>query len=312
MTMPNFFVVGAQKAGTTSLYHYLDQHPEIFMSPVKEPLFFSHEMDPSGNARRLGFRRPVLPRNPRFANVEEYRRLFDGVDGEKAVGEASPLYIYAPGTAERIRRYVPGARIVAILRNPADRAYSAFLYALRIGVEPLTDFAEALRAEKRRIGDNWHYVYRYRDRGCYYEQVRAYYDVFGPDRVGIWLYEDMKHDPQGVSASVFRFLGVDDAFVPDTSLIHNPASIPKNGVSRTVIRGMNLTFPAAKKVFPSASVRARDQWDFKLRQRINKRILVDKPPPFDPGLRKELLQGYRHEISELESLTGLDSSVWSR
>jgi hypothetical protein len=100
------------------------------------------------------------------------------------VGEATPLYIYAPGTAERIKHHVPEARIVAILRNPADRAYSAFLYALRLGIEPLTDFRRALQEEERRIRQNWHYVYRYRDRGLYYRQIKEYYEVFGSEKVG--------------------------------------------------------------------------------------------------------------------------------
>lgn len=202
--MPNFFVVGAQKAGTTSLYHYLDQHPEIYMSPAKEPFFFDHEIDSSGRLIRQKFGRRSLSRKPRFATIGEYQALFDGVREEKAIGEASPLYIYAPGTAERIKRYVPEARIVALLRNPADRAYSAFLYAVRIGVEPLTDFAQALEDEDRRIRDNWHYVYRYRDRGLYCRQLKAYFDVFGPERIGLWLYEDLKDDPQEISRSVYR------------------------------------------------------------------------------------------------------------
>lgn len=310
--MPNFFVIGAQKAGTTSLYHYLNQHHEIYMSPAKEPLFFSHSIDPSGNARRHRFKRPLFPRNPRFANIEEYQRLYEGVGGEKAIGEASTLYIYAAGTAERIKRYAPDAKIVAILRNPADRAYSAFLYALRIGVEPFSDFARALRAEQRRVDTNWHYVYRYYDRGLYYKQIKAYYDVFGPESVGIWIYEDLKKDPRNVSKSVFRFLGVDDSFVPDTSLRHNPASIPKNSLSRAVIRVMNVAFPIAKKVVPSTSVRVRDQWDYKVRQVINERILVEKLPPFDPVLRAGLIERYKEDILKLQALTALDLSDWLR
>ena len=154
-TMPTFFVVGAQKAGATPLYHYLaQQHPDVFMSPAKEPFFFDHQLDPSGSVIKHEFGRRSLARNPRFANIGEYLTLFEEVRGERAVGEASPLYIYAPGTASRIKRYSPGARVVAILRTPADRAYSAFLYALRIGVEPLTDFARALREEPQRIRDD--------------------------------------------------------------------------------------------------------------------------------------------------------------
>jgi hypothetical protein len=312
MTMPNFFVVGAQKAGTTSLYHYLDQHPEVYMSPAKEPFFFNHEIDSSGRLLKQEFGRRSLSRKPRFANIEEYRALFDGVHNEKAIGEASPLYIYAPGTAARIKRYVPKARIVALLRNPADRAYSAFLYAARIGVEPLTDFAQALQEEEQRIHDNWHYVYRYRDRGFYFGQLNAYFEEFGSENVGVWLYEDLKENPQRVSRSVYRFLGVDDSFVPDTSTKYNPASVPKSGLSRALIKGMNVVLPLAKKIGPSASVRIQDNWTYKVRQLVNKQILTEEPQPLDPKLRAELIEGYREDISRLQGLTGRDLSVWMR
>ena len=107
MTMPNFFIIGAQKAGTTSLYRYLDQHPQIYMSPLKEPFFFDNEINSKGEVVQQRFGGPGRQRAPRFANLEEYRTLFRAVKGERAIGEATPLYIYAPGTAERIKRYVP-------------------------------------------------------------------------------------------------------------------------------------------------------------------------------------------------------------
>src|SRR5688572_7327015 len=122
MTMPNFFVIGAQKAGTTSLYHHLKQHPQVFMSPVKEPFFFNHEIDSSGKVVKERFGGPVRPRRPKYANLDEYRTLFKEVGDERAIGEASVLYHYVAGTAERIKRYVPEAKAIALLRNPADRA----------------------------------------------------------------------------------------------------------------------------------------------------------------------------------------------
>ncbi len=221
MTMPNFFIVGAQKAGTTSLYHYLNQHPQVYMSPIKEPFFFDHELDSKGEVVRREFEGHRQP--PRFTNIEEYSALFEGVRGEKAIGEATPLYIYAPGTAGRIERYVPGAKSIALLRNPADRAYSAFLYAVRMGVEPLTDFAQALREEPFRMRNRWHYVFHYRSRGLYYQQLKRYDEVFGRERLGVGLYEDMREDPAGVAQSVFRFLEVDDTFAPGAYLSMRPA-----------------------------------------------------------------------------------------
>src|SRR5215218_4922668 len=234
MTMPNFFIIGAQKAGTTSLYHYLNQHPQIYMSPVKEPFFFDREISSNGEVVQQEF--AGHQQAPRFVNLEEYEALFQGAKGETAIGEASPLYIYAPGTAERIKRYVPEARSIALLRNPADRAYSAFLHAVRIGVEPCTDFAQALRREDARVRKGWHYIFHYRNRGLYFAQLKRYYEAFGREQFGVWLYEDLRDDPASVARSVFRFLGVDDAFTSDTSSKHNPAGVPESQSARAIMR----------------------------------------------------------------------------
>jgi hypothetical protein len=307
MTMPNFFIIGAQKAGTTSLYHYLDQHPQIYMSPVKEPFFFDHEIDPNGEVVREKFGNPGRQQPPRFANIEEYRALYRRVKGEKAIGEASPLYIYAPGTPERIKRYVPEARSIALLRNPADRAYSAYLHAVRIGVEPLTDFAQALREEEGRIRNNWHYVFHYRNRGLYHAQIKRYYEVFGRERVGVWLYEDLRDDPASVARSVFRFLGVDDAFASDTFSKYNPAGVPESETARAMMRAMDTTVGVLRKVFPPTS--RIFPFVSKARQAVQGRVLTE-PPPIDPEIRRELIKGYREEILKLQELIGRDLSRW--
>ena len=307
MTMPNFFIIGAQKAGTTSLYHYLNQHPQIYMSPLKEPFFFDHEMDSNGEVVRREFGNPGHQQAPRFANIEDYRALFSGVNGESAIGEASPLYIYAPGTAERIKQYAPEARAIALLRDPAERAYSAFLYAVRIGVEPLTDFAQALREEDNRVRENWHYVFHYRNRGLYHGQIEHYYEVLGRESTGVWLYEDLSGDPASVVRNVFRFLGVDDTFTSDTSLKYNPAGVPMSGAARATMRVMDKTAWTARKVllptskpFPFVS---------KMLQAVQGRILT-KPPPIDLEIRAELIKGYREDILKLQELIGRDLSPW--
>jgi hypothetical protein len=319
MTMPNFFIIGAQKAGTTSLYHYLAQHPQIYMSPAKEPFFFNHEINSNGELIRERFGGPGRSWNPvkftnnpvRFSNLEEYQALFEGVTDEKAIGEASVLYLYTPGTAERIKKYVPEAKVITLLRNPADRAYSAFLNAVRGGREPLLDFAQALQEEDDRIRDNWHYVYRYRDRGLYYGQLKRYYDVFDREKIGVWLYEDLSADPSQMVQSVFRFLEVDDAFVPDTSSKHNPGSVPKNEAGRQMIRLMNTALPVVRKIIPSASKVYRED-TLRLHKIVQKRALIDESPPLDSELRAELIEFYREDILKLEDLIGQDLSLWLR
>jgi sulfotransferase family protein len=307
MVMPNFFIIGAQKAGTTSLYHYLNQHPQIYMSPIKEPFFFDHEISPNGEVvqQEFGGRQQA----PRFVNIEQYCTLFRAAKGETAIGEASPLYIYAPGTPERIKKYVPEARSIALLRNPADRAYSAFLHAVRIGAEPLTDFAQALQREEDRIRDNWHYVFHYRTRGLYHAQLKRYYEVFGRERVGVWLYEDLRDDPASVTQDVFRFLEVDDTFVADTSSRHNPAGVPESEAARAMMRMTDTSVgvlrnavPPTSKIFPFVS---------KMRRAVQSRVLTE-PPPIDPEIRTELIKGYREDILKLQVLIGRDLSMWLR
>ena len=131
MTLPNFLILGAQKAGTTSLFDYLGQHPEVYPSPIKETHFFDH-----GGVRQT-YAGPVRIPGPKIKSLEEYEGLFDGVRDEKAVGEATPTYLYLPGVAERIRHHVPEARLIAILRDPVERAYSGYQHAVRNGRERL-------------------------------------------------------------------------------------------------------------------------------------------------------------------------------
>lgn len=307
MTLPNFFIIGAQKAGTTSLYHYLAQHPEVYMSPVKEPYFFDHEIGSDGELVFPESRDRNRQRTHKYPSIEEYRGLFSGVEAETAIGEASTPYIYVPGTAERIKRYAPQAKVIAVLRNPAERAYSAFLHAIRIGMEPLTDFAQALREEEKRVIEDSHPTLHYRNRGFYFRQLERYYGVFGQKQVGVWLYEDLKDDPEGTLQDIFRFLGVDDAFVPDTSSKHNRAGVPRGGVARATVKAMDIAASAFLEKFTSAS----RLYPFlsKMRQFIQGRIVV-KPPPLDQRIRAELLEGYRDDVLNLQGLIGRDLSAW--
>ena len=123
MTMPNFLIIGAMRAGTTSLYHYLKQHPQVYMSPVKEPRFFALEGEKPDPGRPTDERLM----NHSITDIEAYRALFQAVSKETAIGEASPLYLYSPKAPERIRHYIPDAKLIAVLRDPVERAYSHFL-----------------------------------------------------------------------------------------------------------------------------------------------------------------------------------------
>ena len=298
MTLPNFLVIGAGKSGTTSLYHYLKQHPDIYMSPVKEPNFFALE------GERPRFRGPEADERINRWSVTEigaYEKLFDVAGGEKAIGESSPTSLYYPEAPARIKRYVPEAKLVAVLRDPVSRAYSAYLHTVRSGREKL-GFREALRAEEERIRENWEWIWHYKTVGLYYDQVKRYYDAFGSERVRTYLFEDLSESPVSVSQDIFRFLGVDGSFVPDTSLRHNVSGIPKSKALVALIKRPNPLKSAARAILPE-----------KLRKRLSVSLQtrnLSKAPPMPEEARRELVEAYREDVLALQGLIGRDLSGW--
>ena len=156
MPWPNFFIIGAAKSGTTSLYHYLKQHPQIYMSPVKEPRFFAFhgetlEIDRYDQLSRADLR---LILADSITKPSDYLALFNGVKDEKAIGEASPLYLQIPQVAARIHQFIPHAKLLAVLRNPIDRTYSQFLMHSRNGLAPSKDFLQTIALENLQDASN--------------------------------------------------------------------------------------------------------------------------------------------------------------
>jgi hypothetical protein len=285
--MPNFLVIGAAKCGTTALYHYLAQHPDIYMSPNKEPLFLAYDRaDPDFSDKQRGG----------VSTLAEYEALFDGVSTEKAIGEASTLYIYSPLAIEGIKRYVPDAKLIALLRNPADRAFSSFLQIVAMGTEPLTDFADALEAEAGRLTTRTTLTH-YRNGGYYYRQLKPYYDAFGPEQIRVYLHDDLVAEPLAVLQDIFRFLDVEDSYVPDFSIRHNVAiaRAPRNSLAR-FLRKPDVIRPV-RRVVPAS-----------LRRRLVGVLYT--APPFPIEIRRQLLEDFREDILQLEGLIGRDLSAW--
>jgi hypothetical protein len=195
------------------------------MSPRKHTRYFAFDTESPG------FSGPG-PKNPSVpyavANIEDYHALFDGVTNETAIGEASHSYLYSPEAPGRIREYAPDMKFVAILRNPAERAFSHYRQMVRDGREVITDFERALEAEETRIRDYWWPDFHYVQIGLYHAQLRRYYDLFERDQIKIFLYEDWNSNPFGVMRDIFEFLGVNDSFVPEMTVRYNASGIPRN------------------------------------------------------------------------------------
>ena len=299
MTMPNFIIIGAGKSGTTALYRYLEQHPQVYMSPVKETNFFALE------GETVDFRDPSAPQRINSWSVtrlEDYEALFDGVSDEIALGEASPLYLYDAQAPGRIRRHVPGAKLVAVLRNPAERAHSAFTHLVRDGLEPYADFGRALAEEDRRVADHWSWIWHYKRMGFYHEQLKRYFDTFDREQISVYLYEDLKSDPANVAGDIFRRLGVDPQFRPDTSVRFNRSGIPKSKAIHSFLMTSSPLKAPFKRFIPT---------------RLRKRMVADlrnknlrEPPRLSPEMRLRLTEAYRDDVLKLQDLIQRDLKGW--
>ena len=287
MNMPNFLVIGAAKAGSSSLYNYLKQHPQIYVNPGKGTGFFSWE------GEETDFKGPGDDQQLLINNLEDYRSLFEGVS-QDTIGEVCTDYIYGSKDPERIYHHIPNAKLIAILRDPSDRGYSQFLGNYRDGIEPLTDFADALREEDARIANNWHYRWHYKQRGFYYAQLKRYFDRFDDRQIKVYLYEDYADHPVNLIQDIFRFLEVDDTFIPDISQRSNTAKVPKNKQLHQSLKKFRKLMPRGKRVVDYL---------------INRNLYVSKPQ-LSPDIRQQLIQAYREDILKLQGLIQCDLSKW--
>lgn len=297
--LPTFVLIGAAKAGTTSLYHYLGEHPEIYMSPVKEPRFFALE----GHA--LDFRGPSDDRlhGRTTTTLSAYRALFAGVRHERAVGEASVIYLAHPRAAGALARTVRDAKLVAVLRDPAERAYSSFLYHTRDGFEPAATFEEALRDEPERLAAGWYPGWAYRGQGFYFRHLSRFLEVFPREQLRVYTYEELDRRPLELLRDLFGFLDVDTAFVPDVSIRWNPSGRPRSPRMQRLLTRPHPLKEAVKRIVP-------ERIGHRAIERVQRRNLVR--PELAPETRADLVAGYADDIRRLEELIDRDLSAWLR
>ena len=293
MVMPNFLIIGAAKAGTTALHTYLQQHPQIYMTPDKETNFFAFE------GEKLNFQGIGDEAINQFSIIDlaTYQQLFADVKDEMAIGEACPLYLYATQSVQKIASSLPEARLIVILRNPVDRAYANYLHLIRDDREPEKDFAQALEAEPQRIQNNWEWFWHYVQLGYYGQQLKRYYDEFDASQIRVYLYEDLVQRSPWLIEDLFNFLQVDPNFIPDTSIRPNKSGVPKNSALHQLLTKPNPIKSLLKPLFPA-----------KLRQKIQHNNL--ETPKLSPEVRQSLMKLYREDILVCQDLIGRDLSAW--
>ena len=295
--LPNFLLIGAEKAGTTSIYNYLRAHPEVFMARVKEPLFFAFE----GN--KLAYTGPGDEEfNGRvITSFHNYEALFAGADRCRAVGEASATYLYYPQAPQHAAHYIPHAKLIVVLRNPADRAYSNFLHAVRAKREPLS-FRAALEAERQRAEAGWSPFFQYKSKGWYFAQIRRWLDCFLPEQFLFLRYDDLQVRPMEVMRRIYGFIGVDAEFRPAVDVQYNVSGKPLSPKLHELIAGNTAIHALTRGLLP-AKLRAR------LKADITRWNLAR--PTFAPELRAQLLTEYAPDLERLAAMIGHDLSDWT-
>jgi len=297
--LPNFLIIGAAKCGTSSLHKYLEQHPEIFMSKVKEPRFLSSQVTP-------------FPLNgPRDHKVEawyvkkydDYVSLFEGAETYSAVGEASAdtIYFYR-GTIPVVKQYLGDPKIIIMLRDPVKRAFSSYQHLVRDLREDLS-FEDGLKEEPNRITNNWELIYHYTAASMYYEAVKAFKENFS--NVKVVLNEDLERRPKQVLREIFDFLGVDPTCDVNTEIRYNVSGKPKSQWLHEFFFEGNLARriaqPIVRRIF-SQETRIR------IAQKIQEKNLVRLT--INPGTKNRLQQFFEEDIQKLERLLGRDLSRW--
>src|SRR4051812_29443505 len=274
MTLPNFLIIGAAKAGTTSLHHYLRQHPDVFMAP-REPRYFAREGADAAS--------PVI--RTRAA----YEHLFDGVKAERAIGEASPQYLHHPAAPDEIAAVLPEAKLIVSLRNPADRAYSGYLGRLSAGGDRRT-VDDALQPGTYDV-----------ERSRYFAPLSRYFERFDRKRIKVILFDDLVSDARAVVRDLFEFLEVDSNFEVDAATKHGaaaaPRSIPANVAFWKAVEAIRMIVPPSMRGTGLAG-RAHS-------------LLRRRPDPLSADIRRRLLASFRDDIERTEALIDRDLSRWT-
>ena len=303
MTLPNFFVVGVPKGGTTALHALLAQHPDLYLSPLKEPKFYLCDGRPPPRRTQRG------PGDAHSAREwvwrrRDYEALFAAAPPGKLRGESTPFYLYDQTAHARMAADVPDAKIIAMLRDPVDRAYSNWNHLRSDGLETIPSFLDALAAEDDRVARGWAPFWHYRRLGRYAEQLSSLYNYFPREQVMVLRYRELVDDPVGTMTRVDEFLGVE----PHAARVARPENVHPYVIdsrrTRTLGRVIR-TGAAVGSLLPPQAWRVAEAQLLKAMHAKGVRR-----PQLPEEERLAALRGLADDVQDLERLTGDSYADW--
>jgi len=299
---PDFLIIGAPKAGTTALYAALAQHPEVFMTTPKEPKFWLCDGAPPPHWRGPGDRHS---QQEWMWRADEYAALFANAPQGSTRGESSAFYLWSRGAHRRIGEALPNVRLIAVVRDPIDRAYSNWMHLWSDGLEPERDFATAFALQDERARAGWAPFWRYRELGLYGEQLEHLGKYVDPERILVMRYRDIVDDPPAAIDRACRFLGIETGRV---------ATIPRDNARSFVAPGWrpSLLGPVVRTGARLGQFAPPQVW-----RRVSKPLVagltgpgVAHRPLLSAAVREELITEFADDIDLLSSIAGEDFSDW--
>ncbi|WP_395106200.1 sulfotransferase family protein [Actinomadura sp. SCN-SB] len=300
MGLPDFLVIGAPKAGTTALHAALARHPSLYMSPVKEPKFFLTDGPPptrGGPGDAQTYREHIWRR-------ADYEALFDDAPPGALRGESTPFYLYDRAAQRRIHDLIPHARLIAVVRDPVERAHSNWTHLWSAGLEPIDDFVLACRAEQRRIDAGWAAFWHYLQMGKYGEQLEHLYTLFAREQVLVFRYRDLLVRPAHALDRICAFLGVEPGVVTEVPR-ENVTVHPDRTVRHRVLSRALRTSQAAGTALPGNLA-------LRITEPIERALQRDTRPrrPLTAEQRQALLPSFETDVGLLEKITGECFGDW--
>lgn len=300
MALPDFFVIGVPKAGTTALHVALARHPQLFMSEIKEPKYFLCDGPPpqrGGPGDAKSFRERVWRR-------ADYEALFASAPAGTLRGESTPFYLHTPDAQRRLHDAVPHARLIALLRDPVDRAHSNWTHLWSAGLEPEQDFVKACRLEDQRTAAGWAPFWRYLDLGRYGEQLQRLYTRFSREQVLVLRYHQLHDEPERTLERICAFLGVETGVIteiPAENVTTHATPSHRNRMLAALLRAG----AAIERYLPRTAWRSTEAF-------LSQRIQTEqrRREPLTAVQRAELLPSFEQDIMLLEELTGLGFDEW--
>jgi hypothetical protein len=302
VALPDFFVAGAPKSGTTALHAALAQHPELYLSAVKEPKFFLTDRPPpaqGGPGDAKTYREHVWRR-------ADYEALFDPAPPGTLRGESTPFYLYSRDAQQRIKALVPAARLIVVLRDPVERAHSNWTHLWSAGLDPIGDFVQACAVEEERIAAGWADFWHYKRLGLYGQQLQHLYSAFPTEQVLVFRYRDLVGDAAGTLDRICAFLGVAQGIVtevpPENVTAHPEHTRRHQTLSRILRAGSAVTAQ-----LPGHAGKAMID---RLETSLQDGAAARRPLTWEQ--RQSLIPYFESDISLLSGLTGEDFSHWVR